>query len=75
MVRNDDYTTGNLLDYKYFSTNYKLITTDLSKAKADLENQQINFIDKLEQYATIFFIIEEEQQTDLKFSQNSLTIV
>ena len=25
MRRNNDYTTGNLLDYKYFSKHYKLI--------------------------------------------------
>ena len=31
MVRNNDYTTGNLLDYEYFSKHYKLITIDLGK--------------------------------------------
>ena len=25
--RNNDYTTGNLLDYDYFLTHYKLIAT------------------------------------------------
>ena len=39
----------------------KLIVIDLSKQKADFENQQINFIGKLEQNTTIFFIIEEKQ--------------
>ena len=28
---NNDYTTGNLLDYVYFSKNYKLVAIDLSK--------------------------------------------
>ena len=55
LIRNGDFTTGNLLDYEYFSTHYKLIAIDLSYQKADLENQQINFIGKLEQDATIFF--------------------
>ena len=27
----NDYTTGNLLDYEYFSKHYKLIVIDLSK--------------------------------------------
>ena len=59
--KNDDYTTGNLLDYEYFSKRYKLIAIDLSK-QIELENpdlkQQINFIGKLEDdKATIFFII------------------
>ena len=31
MGRKNDYATGNLLDYKYFSKHYKLIATDLSK--------------------------------------------
>ena len=28
---NNDYTTGNLLDYEYFSKHYKLIEINLSK--------------------------------------------
>ena len=43
----NDYITANLLDYKYFSKHYKLITIDLKK-QIELENpdlkQQINFI-------------------------------
>ena len=31
MGRNNDYTTGNLLDYDYFSKHYKVIAIDLSK--------------------------------------------
>ena len=75
LVRNGNFPADNLLDCEYFSTHYKLIAIDLSRQKADLENQQINFIGTLEQNATIFFIIEEKHQTELKFSQNSLTIV
>ena len=45
--KNIDYTTGNSLDYEYFSKHYKLIEIDLSK-KNKLENpdlrQSINFI-------------------------------
>ena len=33
MSENDDYTTGNLLDYENFSNHYKLIAIDLSKKK------------------------------------------
>ena len=56
MSRNNDYTTGHLLDYEYFS---KLIAIDLSK-QTGLENpdlkQEINFIGKLkEDKAKIFF--------------------
>ena len=47
---NSDYTTGNLLDYGYFSNLYNLIKIDLIK-QIELENldlkQQINFINRL----------------------------
>ena len=31
MSKNNDYTTGNLLDYDYFKDHYQLIAIDLSK--------------------------------------------
>ena len=37
MSKNNDYTTGNLLDYEYFSKDHKLIPIDLSK-QLELEN-------------------------------------
>ena len=37
MSKNNDYTTGNLLDYEYFKDHYKLIAIDLSK-QIELEN-------------------------------------
>ena len=66
MSKNNDYTTGNLLDYNYFSNNYKLIAVDLSE-QIELENsdlkQQVNFIGKLEEDdgATMFFMIEKSK--------------
>ena len=50
--KNNEYTTGNLLDYYYFKNNYKLIAIDLSKQQVLQENkdliQQIYFIGRLE---------------------------
>ena len=40
MSRNNDYTTGNLLDYEYFSKHYKLIAIDLSK-QVEFENPDV----------------------------------
>ena len=66
MNTNNNYTSGNLLDYEYFSKHYKLIAIDLSK-QMELENldlkQQINFIGKLEEDngATMSFIIEKSK--------------
>ena len=76
--RNNDYTTGNLLDYEYFKDHYKLIAINLSK-QTELKNtdlkQQINFIGRLEEDATMFFIIEKKEETTFDFSQNSATVV
>ena len=61
--RNNEYTTGNLLDYNYFKKHYKLIAIDLSKQQVLQENedliQQINFNGRLEQAANVFIIIEK----------------
>ena len=65
MSKNNDYTTGNLLDYEYFKDHYKLIAIDLSK-QIELENtylkQQINFVGRLEEDATMFYIIEKKRR-------------
>ena len=51
MNNNNDYTTGNLLDFVYFNENYRLIATDLSKQTKLKDPQQINFIGKLKNQA------------------------
>ena len=73
--RNDLLRTGNEFNFDYFSENCKIIAIDLSKQKSDLKNQQINFIGRLEQNATTFFIVKEKETNGLKFLQNSLIIV
>ena len=40
MSRNNDYATGKLLDYEYFSKHYKLIAIYLSK-QTELENPDL----------------------------------
>ena len=39
--RNNEYTTGNLLDYDYFRKYYKLIAIDLSKQQLLQENEDL----------------------------------
>ena len=74
---NNDYTTGNLLDFAYFKENYRLIAIDLSKQTKLKDPQQISFIGKLSRRngATMFFIIEKSEDTTFKFPQNSVTIM
>ena len=61
MSKNNDYTTGSLLNHDYFLNHYKLIPTDLSQ-QIELENldlkQQINVNGKLEEddEATMYHI-------------------
>ena len=77
--RNNEYTTGNLLDYDYFKKFYKLIAIDLSKKQVLHENedliQQVNFIGRLDEAANVFIIIEKKEHTILKFSQNFANVL
>ena len=47
MSRNNDYTTGSLLDFAYFKENYGLIAIDMSKQTKLKDLQQINFLENL----------------------------
>ena len=49
MSRNDNYTTGNLLDFSYHQNCYKLIGIDLSTQRNTNIPQQIDFAGKLEE--------------------------
>ena len=77
--RNNEYTTGNLLDYDCFKKHYKLIAIDLSKQQVLQENedliQQVNFIGKLEEAANVFIIIEKKENTILEFSRNLANVI
>ena len=77
MSNNNDFTTGNLLDFAYFKKHYKLIAIDLSKQTKLKEPQQISFIGKLlnRHGAIMFFIIEKSEEATLNFSLNSVTII
>ena len=46
MLRNNDYTTGNLLDYLFHQKYYKLIGIDLLRQTNTSIPQQINFTGK-----------------------------
>ena len=57
MSKNDNYTTGNLLDYLYHQKYYTLIGIDLSRETNTNIPQQINFIGNVEEDdgRTMFF--------------------
>ena len=76
MSRNDDYTTGNLLDFSYHQNYYKLIGINLSRHANTNIPQQINFVRKLKKDddVVMFFIAEKQQIALLNFSLNWLIV-
>ena len=76
MSRNDDYITGNLLDYLHHQKYNKLIGIDLSRQRNTNIPQKIKFTGKLKEDdgATMFFIAEKQQKTILNFSLDSLIV-
>ena len=78
MSKTNDYTTGNLLHFAYFKENYRLIVLDLSKQTKLKDPQQTNFTGKRERKnngATMFFIIDNSEETTFEFLQNSVSIL
>ena len=76
MGNNNDYTTGNLLDFAYFKNIYKLIAIDLSKQTRLKDPQQISFIGRLlNAEETSEMKNEKSEETTFNFLQNSTTII
>ena len=77
MSNNNNYTTGNLLDFAYFKNFFELIAIDLSKQTKIKDPQQINFIGKLLRNTgeTMYFIIERSEETTFEVLQNSVNIL
>ena len=73
MSRNNDYKTGNLLDYSCHEKCYKPIGIFIKTNKCSSRN---NFTIKLEEHdgVAMFFITEKQQKTILNFSLDSLNL-
>ena len=74
MSRNNDYTTGNSLDYLFHQNYHKPIGISLSRQTNKLILQQINFAETFEKNdgAIMFFTAENQQKTILNFFLDSL---
>ena len=74
-----DYTTGCLLDYKYFKDHYRLIAVDLSKRKELHPDpraiQQIEFYGKLETNSEMCTVLEKSKETVLEFYKGAAKIL
>ena len=76
--RNNDYTTGNLLDFSYLEKkNYRLIANDASVQTNLKDPQQISFIGRLLAAcgATMIFIIGKSEDTTFEFLQIFVNIL
>ena len=71
MSENNDYTTGNLLDYFYHQNYYKLIGIDLSRQTNKNIPQQINFTRK-KIVPQCFYFVQKQPKTVLNLSLDSL---
>ena len=70
--KNNDYTTGNLLNGEYFSKHYKLFTIDLNK-QIKLENPDFKqqSLKLQEDRATMFFSsLKNQKKQLLNFHKN-----
>ena len=76
--KEEDYTTGSLLDFNYFKKHYKLVAVDLSKQKeldADPRAiQQIKFKYMLETNSTIYWVLEKSRETVLEFYKGTVKV-
>ena len=77
MSKNNDYATGNLLDYLYHQNYYRLISIDLSRQTNTIIFQLNSFTGKLDKDdgATVLFIAEKQEKTMLHFSLDSLILI
>ena len=56
------------MDFAYFEKNYKLISADLRKQKADPKAiQQIFFTGKTDNRIRVYYILEQSKETILGF--------
>ena len=81
--RSEDYSTGCLLDYDYYITDFNIVVIDLShQAVLDSDpkiNQQIEFVYKLPSgNAAINYdlltVLEKEKQTVLQLSEGTVRV-
>ena len=76
--RQEDYTTGSLLDYNYFKKHYKLVAVDLSKQKElDADSraiQQIEFKYMPETNSTIYWVLQKSEETILEFYEGTVKV-
>ena len=77
--KEDDYTTGCLLDYQYFKNHYQLIAVDLSKQEeldADPRFiQQIEFYGTLNTNSQVCTVLEKSKDTILEFYKGTAKVL
>ena len=77
--KDNDYTTGCLLDYQYFKDHYQLIAVDLSKQKeldADPRAiQQMEFYGMLKTDSRVCEVLEKSKEIMLEFYKGTAKVL
>ena len=77
--KGDDYTTGCLLDYRYFKYHYQLIVVDLSKQKElDADSRAIlqsEFNEMLKTNSQVCTVLEKSKETVLEFYKGTAKVL
>ena len=69
MTGNNDYTTGNLLDYLYHQIYYKLMGIDLSKQTHTTIRYYFTGSLEKENVVKMLFLTENQEKNNLNFNQ------
>ena len=76
--KGENYATGSLLDYSYFTKYYKVVAVDLSKQiELDVDPraiQQIEFKYMIGTTSTIYWVLEKSKETILEFYKGTVKV-
>ena len=74
--KGEDFTTGCLLDYDYYSNHYSIIACDLSKQKElDADPRAIQQLEIVFMLDTASQILEKSKETILEFSKGETRVL
>ena len=75
--KRDDYSTGSLVDYKFFKNHYQLITCNLNKQQ-ELDPRsikQIEFYGMLDTNSQVLTVLGKSKQTIIEFYKGSRKVL
>ena len=80
-MKGDGYTTGCLLDYKYFKDHYLITACNLSVQKElvtnprNIQQVEVNFMLTGDNNSQILTVLEKSKETILEFYKGTLNVL